>query len=156
MSGNIINSNLQDQIANIQLAPGPTGAAGEPGPQGLVGATGPMGAQCATGPPGAQGAPGAAGGTCPPGAQGDVGATGSQGSVGAQGTQGATGAQGPQGDVGAQGAGAPSTDPIFQAHSPHQLLTPRQAYKLLARTLTRCINNDLSSQPLYLLAHPIK
>jgi hypothetical protein len=68
VNGNIINSNLQDQIANIQLTPGPTGAAGEPGPQGLVGATGPVGAQGATGPPGVQG---------------DVGATGAQGSVSA-------------------------------------------------------------------------
>ena len=47
-NGKIINSNLQDQIANIQLTPGPPGAqdppgaAGEPGAQGLVGATGPV------------------------------------------------------------------------------------------------------------------
>ena len=41
LNGNIINSNLQDQIANIQLTPGPPGAqgapgaAGEPGPPGV-------------------------------------------------------------------------------------------------------------------------
>ena len=117
VNGNIIDSNLQDQIANMQLTPGPTGAAGEPSPQGLVGATGPVGAQGATGPPGAQGAPGAAGGSGPPGTQGDVGATGAQGNVGARGTQGARGAQGPQGDVGVQGAAAPSTVPIFFRHA---------------------------------------
>ena len=51
VTGSIINTYLQDQIANTQLTPGP---------QGLVGATGPIGAQSATGPPGAQGPPGAA------------------------------------------------------------------------------------------------
>ena len=87
VNGNIINSNLQDQIANIQLTPGPPGvqgapgAAGEPGPQGLVGPTG------------------------PPGAQGNVGARGEQGETGPQGLQGL---QGPTGNAGSPGLVGPT------------------------------------------------
>ena len=46
VDGNIINSNLQDQLANIQLTPGPqgeTGPAGPAGPQGAKGDTGDTG-----------------------------------------------------------------------------------------------------------------
>jgi len=69
VDGNIINTNLQNQISNIQLTPGPTGAQGA---QGDVGGGGPTGT---TGPQGAQGAAG------PTGAQGPAGATGPQGSA---------------------------------------------------------------------------
>jgi hypothetical protein len=58
VDGDIISSNLQDQITNIQLTPGPqseTGPAGPAGPQGAKGDTGD------TGPTGPQGPAGPAG-----------------------------------------------------------------------------------------------
>jgi len=51
-------ADLQEQIDNIELTPGPQGPPGPAGPQGLPGSTGPQGPQ---GPAGPQGAPGPAG-----------------------------------------------------------------------------------------------
>jgi len=68
--------NLQEQIDNIELTPGPTGATGS---QGVTGATG------------------AKGETGPQGATGNMGATGSQGVTGATGAKGETGPQGATG-----------------------------------------------------------
>jgi hypothetical protein len=69
-------ANLQDQIDNIQLIPGPQGEPGPMGPQG---------------PAGSQGEPGAAG------PQGEQGPIGPQGPAGPQGPQGATGPAGADG-----------------------------------------------------------
>ena len=49
VDGDIINTNLQNQISNIQLTPGPTG------PQGAQGETGPVGSQGNAGAQGTQG-----------------------------------------------------------------------------------------------------
>ena len=46
---------LQYQITNIQLIPGPQGPAGPTGPQGETGPMGPQGPQGETGPQGPQG-----------------------------------------------------------------------------------------------------
>ena len=65
---------LQDDIANIELTPGPAGADGAQGPQGKAGN------------------------------DGAAGAAGDTGAAGAAGAAGADGAQGPQGKAGADGA----------------------------------------------------
>lgn len=75
-----VQTNLQNQISNIQLTPGPQGPIG---PQGLKGDTG------------ATGATGAKGDTGPVGTIGPTGATGAQGPIGLTGPAGATGATGP-------------------------------------------------------------
>ncbi len=107
---------LEQELANIELTPGPKGDTGPQGPTGAVGATGPQGPQGdtgatgATGPQGPQGDTGAVGATGPQGPQGDtgaVGATGPQGPKGDTGATGATGPQGPKGDTGAVGATGP-------------------------------------------------
>jgi hypothetical protein len=56
-----VQNNLQTQINNIQLMPGPTGPQGPQGPVGPAGAVGPAGPQGPAGPTGATGATGAAG-----------------------------------------------------------------------------------------------
>ena len=101
--------NLQNQIDNIQLQPGPpgapgadgaTGPEGSPGPQGEPGPVGPQGPQGSLGP---QGEPGPAG---PQGLQGSLGPQGDVGPEGPQGPQGEpgpVGPQGPQGSLGLQG-----------------------------------------------------
>jgi microcystin-dependent protein len=97
---------LQNQIDNIQLTPGPEGPQGEVGPAGPQGDPGPQGEQGPqgdVGPTGAQGDTGPQGDAGPQGPQGDVGPTGPQGDTGPQGPQGDTGLQGPQGDVGPAG-----------------------------------------------------
>ena len=65
VDGNIINSNLQDQIADIQLTPGPPGAQGAQGNIGPTGAQGNVGAQGAAGAQGNVGAQGATGAAAP-------------------------------------------------------------------------------------------
>jgi len=77
-------TNLQNQINNIQLKPGPTGPQGPKGDTGATGAVGP------TGPAGATGAIG------PAGPQGPAGPAGTS----VQGIQGPPGPQGPQGPAG--------------------------------------------------------
>ncbi len=72
-------NDLQNQINNIELIPGPQGPpgpAGEIGPQGPQGLQGIQGQQGLQGPAGIQGPPG------PQGAQGPVGADGPQGPIG--------------------------------------------------------------------------
>ena len=49
------DANLQNQINNIQLSPGPQGPAGPQGPQGPIGAGGPQGPTGPTGPAGPTG-----------------------------------------------------------------------------------------------------
>ncbi len=73
-------ASINNQIANIELLPGPQGDIGPQGPQGDTGPQGP---------------------------QGDTGPQGPQGDTGPQGPQGDTGPQGPQGDTGADGVGVP-------------------------------------------------
>ncbi|MCH7643834.1 MAG: collagen-like protein [Myxococcales bacterium] len=101
---------LQQQIDNIELTPGPQGPpgpigpTGSTGPQGLTGDTGATGPQGLTGLTGDTGATGAQG---PTGSMGDTGATGPQGLTGSTGDTGATGAQGPTGSTGDTGATGP-------------------------------------------------
>lgn len=69
--------NLQTQIDNIELIPGPTGPSGATGSAGIKGATGPQGPAGTSGTSGARGATGATG---PQGIQGPIGPTGPPGS----------------------------------------------------------------------------
>ena len=89
---------LQDQINNIVLTPGSTGAQGSTGPQGE---TGPQGFQ------GPSGVDGFLGGTGPQGLTGPQGNIGSQGNTGSQGNIGVQGLTGPQGEIGSQGYTGP-------------------------------------------------
>src|SRR3989344_5579041 len=84
-------TNLQSQITNIQLIPGPQGLPGEPGLQGIQGEPGAQGLQGETGPQGRQGIQGE------PGSQGEQGEMGASGETGPQGPQGL---QGPKGEPG--------------------------------------------------------
>jgi hypothetical protein len=86
-----VQTNLQNQINNIQLKPGPTGPQGLQGPAGATGAVGPIGPMGPAGPKGDTGATGAQG------PQGPVGAAGAAGVAGPQGAKGDTGAPGPAG-----------------------------------------------------------
>jgi hypothetical protein len=128
VDGDIINTNLQNQISNIQLTPGPTGPQGEQGVQGPQGRTqvrkgrsrqvqGPQGAQG-----GLTGLQGCREHRSPRGAREMTGpARGCRASAGctagttraAKGPQGTQGTQGPQGPQGAQGQAAPTADPTF-------------------------------------------
>ena len=107
---------LQNQIDNIVLTPGPKGDMGTTGSQGLKGDTGTTGSQGLTGDTGAngpQGLKGDTGANGPQGLKGDTGATGPQGlkggtgATGPQGLKGDTGATGPQGLKGDTGATGP-------------------------------------------------
>jgi hypothetical protein len=101
-----VKTDLQNQINNIQLKPGPPGPQGLPGPAGLQGPAGPAGP---IGPTGAAGPTGATGAIGPAGAKGDMGPAGPAGPIGptgatgAQGPSGATGPAGLKGDPGSQG-----------------------------------------------------
>jgi hypothetical protein len=81
----LVNQQLQGQIDNISLSPGPQGPIG---------------------PAGTNGTDGAAGANGTDGSQGPVGPAGTNGTVGAAGANGTDGTQGPQGKVGATGADA--------------------------------------------------
>ena len=117
-----------EQIAQIELLPGPQGPQGEPGPQGPKGEKGDKGdtgEQGLQGEPGPQGLPGATGEQGPvgpagpagpkgdqgiqgiQGEKGDKGDTGDTGPQGIQGEKGDTGEQGPQGIQGIQGETGP-------------------------------------------------
>lgn len=89
---------LQTQISELSLIPGPQGPEGPQGPQGPVG---PQGIQGPVGPQGSVGAQGVQGPVGPAGAVGAQGAQGVQGAQGLAGATGATGATGPQGPAGA-------------------------------------------------------
>ncbi len=110
---------LQRQITNIQLIPGPAGQRGETGPAGsqgetgLTGNTGAIGFTGATGLTGLTGADGALGGIGPIGLQGETGLTGA---IGPQGTTGTTGQQGATGPAGT-GSGIDKSR-IYIAYSP--------------------------------------
>jgi hypothetical protein len=84
----LVNQQLQGQIDNISLSPGPQGPIGPAGTNGTDGAAGANGTDGSQGPVG------------PAGTNGTVGADGSQGPVGTDGSQGS------QGKVGATGADA--------------------------------------------------
>ena len=88
---------VEEQIAAIELMPGPQGEKGEQGPEGPMGPQGEIGLQGEAGPQGPQGPEG------PQGPQGNVGPQGEQGERGEQGPQGERGEQGPQGEMGIQG-----------------------------------------------------
>jgi hypothetical protein len=111
---------LKNDLAEIELTPGPkgdkgdTGAQGPQGIQGPIGLTGPQGPAGAKGDTGLTGADGAQG---PVGAKGDTGLTGADGAKGPagdtgaqglQGIQGPIGLTGPQGATGADGAQGPT------------------------------------------------
>lgn len=90
-------ANIQEQIDNIELIPGPEGPQGpqgEPGPQGEQGLQGEQGIQGETGAQGEQGIQGEQG------EQGETGLQGPQGEPGPIGPQGEQGVQGPQGEPG--------------------------------------------------------
>jgi hypothetical protein len=91
------DANLQNQIDNIELTPGPQGPQGKMGPKGDPGDQGPQGKQ---GPPGDQGPQGKQG------APGDQGPQGKMGPKGDPGDQGPQGKQGPPGADGQDGIGA--------------------------------------------------
>ncbi|MGB8215765.1 MAG: hypothetical protein WCE94_00525 [Candidatus Methanoperedens sp.] len=90
-------ADLQQQINNIQLTPGPQGPVGPKGDTGAIGSQGPKGD---TGATGATGETGPAGPIGPIGPMGPIGLTGATGETG---PAGATGATGLQGDAGLQG-----------------------------------------------------
>ena len=94
---------LQHQIDNIVLTPGPKGDIGATGSQGLKGDTGATGSQGLKGDAGASGPQGLKGDTGATGPQGLKGGTGATGSQGLKGDTGATGPQGLKGDTGATG-----------------------------------------------------
>ena len=121
---------IDTELSNISLTPGPAGPQGEQGLQGLqgpkgdkgdtgdvgpqglkgdkgdtgdTGATGPAGPQGIAGPAGADGVDGAPGIQGPQGLKGDTGDTGPQGPQGPKGDKGDTGDQGIQGIQGVQG-----------------------------------------------------
>jgi len=116
---------LQNQINNIQLTPGPQGPPGVNGTSGLKGDKGDPGEQGIQGEQGLQGIPGINGSQGPPGergpqgeqgipgvngtngAPGEKGDKGDQGIPGVNGTQGAQGEQGPQGIPGINGTQGP-------------------------------------------------
>ena len=82
---------VEEQIAQIELIPGPQGPQGEVGPQGEQGPQGERGDQ------GIQGIPGERG------ERGERGEQGPEGPAGREGIQGPQGIQGPKGDQGIQG-----------------------------------------------------
>lgn len=105
-------SYVDEQISNIELIPGPQGAAGVDGVDGVdgapgeVGPAGPKGDKGDTGdvgPQGLQGIQGVKGDTGDVGPAGAVGATGATGATGPAGVKGDTGDVGPQGIQGIQG-----------------------------------------------------
>ena len=91
---------LQNQINNIELTPGPQGEVGPQGPQGEKGDIGPIGLPGPQGEAGAQGIQGE---------KGDQGIQGIKGEKGDQGERGFTGPQGEKGDQGPQGPAGPAT-----------------------------------------------
>jgi hypothetical protein len=97
--------NVQFEIDDQQLIPGPQGPQGIPGLQGTQGIQGDTGEKGDTGDTGPQGLQGEQG---PDGLQGIQGIQGAQGEQGIQGITGATGAQGPQGIQGPPGSGSSS------------------------------------------------
>src|SRR3990172_2704990 len=104
------DEDLQNQLNNIQLTPGPPGPQGEPGPAGPQGPQGEVGLQGVPGSQGTQGEPGPVVAIGPQGPQGEVGlqgVPGSQGTQGEPGPVGAIGPQGPQGEVGPAGPQGP-------------------------------------------------
>lgn len=110
-------SQVDTEIANISLTPGPQGDVGPQGIQGIAGATGPAGPAGATGAQGLQGLKGDKGDTGdqgpqgiqgPQGLKGDKGDTGDVGPVGPMGPAGATGAVGAQGIQGPEGPEGPA------------------------------------------------
>lgn len=96
-------ADLQQQIDNIELTPGPTGPAGPAGADGAPGADGATGPQGPSGAPGADGADGAPGTDGADGADGAPGVPGADGASGADGADGAAGPPGPPGSPGMDG-----------------------------------------------------
>jgi len=84
-------ADLQDQIDELELIPGPVGPQGPQGEQGEPGPPGPQGEQGEQGPQGPQGDPGPAGPMGPEGPPGPEGPQGEQGDPGPMGPQGPPG-----------------------------------------------------------------
>jgi hypothetical protein len=95
---NVVSSQVEVEVAQLQGPQGSQGPTGPTGPIGLTGPTGPEGAaSTVAGPTGPTGPTGLTGPTGPTGVKGDAG------DIGATGPAGATGPTGPQGDQGIQG-----------------------------------------------------
>lgn len=94
---------LEQDLANIELTPGPVGDAGPQGGQGPQGDAGPQGVAGPQGDAGPAGAQGSAGVDGADGAQGPQGDQGIQGETGLAGQAGVDGDAGPQGDAGLAG-----------------------------------------------------
>jgi outer membrane murein-binding lipoprotein Lpp len=117
---------LQQQVATIQLTPGPAGPAGPTGETGASGSTGPQGSTGPAGPPGRDGVDGQsivgpAGPVGPKGDRGDAGPAGQSitGPAGPAGPVGATGVTGATGPAGASITGpAGATGPQGPAGTP--------------------------------------
>ncbi|MBC8287833.1 MAG: hypothetical protein H8E42_10220 [Nitrospinae bacterium] len=122
---------LEQELATIELTPGPqgeAGSAGNDGADGLPGAPGSNGEDGAPGAPGDKGDTGATGATGPQGpagGDGNDGADGAKGDKGDTGATGATGATGPTGPAGIDGkdgtnglAGTPGADGADGATGP--------------------------------------
>ena len=95
---------VDDYLASLIGAQGPTGATGAQGPKGDTGPQGSQGIKGDTGSQGPQGIQGETGLTGPTGAKGDQGIQGVKGDTGATGATGSTGAKGDKGDIGLTGA----------------------------------------------------
>lgn len=113
-----------EQLAAVQMTPGPAGPTGPTGAKGNTGNTGAQGVQGpagAAGPAGPTGLTGATGATGPAGPTGLTGATGPQGPIGntgAAGTTGQTGATGAAGATGPQGIQGPAGTNWVPVHTP--------------------------------------
>lgn len=109
LSNYYTKSQVDNEITNIALTPGPQGPQGiqgiqgEVGPKGDTGDTGPQGATGPQGIQGLQGETGDVGPQGPQGLQGLIGPQGPQGEPGIDGLPGATGATGAKGDKGDKG-----------------------------------------------------
>lgn len=105
ISANLLNK-IEDKLAdidlnleNIQLIPGPQGPAGKDGKDGAQGPQGIQGLKGDTGERGPQGPMGLTGATGPKGDRGEVGPQGEQGLQGPAGKDGAKGDKGDKGDA---------------------------------------------------------
>ncbi len=95
--GLVTEEKLQEQLANIELMPGPQGPAGADGQDGAAFTYDMFTAEQLEALRGPQGVAG------PQGLQGEIGPAGADGAQGIQGPQGEMGPQGPQGEMGPQG-----------------------------------------------------
>jgi len=98
-------SELRQEMADIQMIPGPPGSQGPQGPEGLSGPQGPEGPDGPQGPAGPEGPDGPRG---PKGGGGDIGRQGLEGPEGLTGPTGLTGLTGLTGPTGLTGLTGPT------------------------------------------------